>query len=96
MLQRAGLIHYTRGKVKVLDRPGLEERILRVLRGHTQELRTPDGQLRNVGPFARSEVARDFFGKGDSMTDSEFRFPESTPVGDRGAVASKRTRHCAR
>jgi hypothetical protein len=25
MLQRAGLIHYTRGKVKVLNRPGLEE-----------------------------------------------------------------------
>jgi Mn-dependent DtxR family transcriptional regulator len=26
-LQRAGLIHYSRGKITVLDRPGLEARV---------------------------------------------------------------------
>ena len=38
-LQRAGLISYSRGHIKVLDRSGLESRELRVLRGREEGIR---------------------------------------------------------
>jgi hypothetical protein len=37
----------------------------------------------NAGAFARSETAREFFGEDESMMDSNFYSPESTPGGDR-------------
>ena len=38
-LQRAGLIRYSRGRITVLDRPGLEAARVRVLRGGQEGIR---------------------------------------------------------
>jgi CRP-like cAMP-binding protein len=40
-LQKAGLIKYARGRITVVDRPALESRSLRVLRGRQEGVRPP-------------------------------------------------------
>ncbi len=47
-LQDAGLIHYSRGKITVLDRQGLEARVLRVLPGGQEGVRPAAALRRQV------------------------------------------------
>ncbi|MBK1649219.1 Crp/Fnr family transcriptional regulator [Rhabdochromatium marinum] len=59
-LQKAGLIHYRRGHITVLDRPGLEARVCecyQVVRDEFQRL-LPDGDQRSAMDGATNQVAR--------------------------------------
>jgi CRP-like cAMP-binding protein len=51
-LQRAGLIHYTRGRIEVLDRPGLEARVCEcywVVKREYERLLRPENPARPAG-----------------------------------------------
>jgi CRP-like cAMP-binding protein len=59
-LQDQGLIHYSRGRIKILDRPGLEARVCEcyaVVKKEYDRL-LPDKETRGTGPTRRAATSR--------------------------------------